>query len=360
MEKIKYYSIRDRLLKYNAQYYIAIGERSNGKTYSTLDYCLEEYCTKGHKLAIIRRYADDFRGKRGREMFSSLVKNDLVSKYTNGKWDNIYYYSSCWYLCKWDDKLNKRIMDEEPFAYAFGISTGEHDKSTSYPDICNILFDEFLARAYLPDEFILFMNVLSTIIRDRDNIKIFMLGNTVNMFSPYFDEMGIDDVKYMEQGTIKEYSYGESDLKVVLEFSDFPSKKKKSDKYFAFNNPKLQMITNGKWEMDIYPHLPIKYKKEDIVYLFFISFNEILLQCEVIHKDNYKFIYVHYKTTKIKDDDNDLIFTNKYSMKRNYSINFKTPRTMVEKKIYEYFKQGKVCFQDNRVGEYVTNFIKSL
>ena len=36
-----------------------------------------------------------------------------------------------------------------------------------------------------------FMNVLSTIIRDRENIKIFMLGNTVNKYCPYFDEMGL-------------------------------------------------------------------------------------------------------------------------------------------------------------------------
>ena len=53
----------------------------------------------------------------------------------------------------------------------------EHDKSNSYPSINTVIFDEFLTRRfYVPDEFILFMNVLSTIIRLRDNVKIFMLG----------------------------------------------------------------------------------------------------------------------------------------------------------------------------------------
>ena len=32
------------------------------------------------------------------------------------------------------------------------------------------------------------------------------------------------------------------------------------DVYFAFNNPKLQMITSGAWEMAIYPHNKVKYK----------------------------------------------------------------------------------------------------
>ena len=59
----------------------------------------------------------------------------------------------------------------------------------------NILFDEFITRSmYLPDEFVIFTNVLSTIIRDRNNVKIFMCGNTVNKYCPYYKEMGLNNV----------------------------------------------------------------------------------------------------------------------------------------------------------------------
>lgn len=95
----------------------------------------------------------------------------------------------------------------------------EHDKSTSYPNITTIVFDEFLTRgSYLKDEFILFTNVCSTIIRQRNDVKIFMLGNTVNKYSPYFSEMGLSNIKNQKQGTIDIYRYGDSDLIVAVEY----------------------------------------------------------------------------------------------------------------------------------------------
>ena len=66
------------------------------------------------------------------------------------------------------------MYDKQPFCYAFALSELEHDKSTAYPNVTTVLFDEFLSRkSYLPDEFVLFMNTLSTIIRERDNVKIY-------------------------------------------------------------------------------------------------------------------------------------------------------------------------------------------
>ena len=76
----------------------------------------------------------------------------------------------------------------------------EHYKSNSYLDIRTVVLDEFISRNYLPDEFIIFQNLLSTIIRDRDDVIILMLGNTINKYCPYFGEMGLDKVKTMRQG----------------------------------------------------------------------------------------------------------------------------------------------------------------
>src|SRR5699024_5250425 len=123
----------------------------------------------------------------------------------------------------------------------------EHDKSTAYPKVKTIFFDEFLTRQYyLPDEFVTFMNVVSTIVRQRDDVIIFMCGNTVNQYCPYFTEMGLTHVKEMNKGVIEVYKYGESRLKVAVEYADSISKSgKPSDVYFAFDNPNLQMITGG-------------------------------------------------------------------------------------------------------------------
>lgn len=352
----QYYSLKEILSK-RAIYNVIFGERSNGKTYSVLEYALKNYTSGKGKLGVIRRWDEDFKAKRGASLFSSHVQNGLISKLTKGKWDSVYYYSYRWYLARKDDK-GKIIKEDEPFAYAFSLSTMEHDKSTSFPDITTILFDEFLTRdAYMIDEFVIFTNVLSTIIRQRDNVKIFMLGNTVNQYSPYFTEMGLTHVRQMKPGDIEVYTYGDSKLKVAVEYTEPSKVTKKSNFYFAFDNPKLNMIKNGSWEFANYPHLPQKYKPKDIMFTFFIIFEEDTLQCEVILVDDLYFLYIHKKTSELRDTDNDLIYTTEYSPRPNYRRNLLKPMTNVENKIIELFRGDKVFYQDNRIGEVVRNYL---
>lgn len=357
MSKSEYYTI-DRILKENAQYNIIIGERSNGKTYSVENYALERYCKTGEQLGIIRRWDTDFTGKRGQQMFEALVNNGLVEKYTNGQYTTIRYMSSRWYLAKYDETLEKFICKDEPFCYAFALNTGEHDKSISFPKITTILFDEFLTRtAYITDEFIVFQNVLSTIIRDRDNVKIFMCGNTVNKYSPYFAEMGLSNIEKMKQDDIDVYTYPNTELRVAVEYSTKPTKKKKSDKYFAFNNPKLNMITNGSWEISIYPHLPEKYENKDIKFIYYVLFNKKLLQCNIIKKGNSIFTYIHRKTTAIKNEDKKLLYTTEYDKRPNVLRHIDKPINEYTKKVWWFYKNDKVFYQDNEIGEIMRNYI---
>lgn len=353
----QYYRL-DEILKRNAAYNVIFGERSNGKTYAVLEYALKRYVHGKGELAVVRRWDEDFKAKRGASLFAGHVRNGVISSLTNNKWDSVYYYSGRWFLAKEDKDKNKIIKDEKPFAYAFSLSTMEHDKSTSFPDITTVLFDEFLTRdAYMIDEFVIFTNVLSTIIRGRDNVKIFMLGNTVNQYSPYWNEMGLKHVREMKQGTIDVYTYGDSKLRVAVEYTSSSPVKKKSDFYFAFDNPKLNMIKEGTWEFDNYPHCPTKYRPKDIIFKFFIVFEEDVLQCEVILKDNMNFIFIHRKTSELKDLDYDLIYTPEWSAKPNYRRSILKPFSNVEKKILELINKGKVFYQDNQIGEIVRNYM---
>ena len=362
MTKQKFYSL-DKLLAENATYNIGIGERSNGKTYAVFKYSIKEYWEHGSQLALIRRYDIDFTGKRGAQMFDALMANDEVSKITGGKWTGVYYRASRWWLCKYDDNLDKLILDVQPFCFAFSLNAVQHDKSTSYPNVRIIFFDEFLVReSYLPDEFVLFMNTLSTIIRQRDDVKIFMMANTVNKYAPYFTEMGLTNIDKMKQGTIDVYKYGNSDLTVAVEYCAPTKKGKKSDKYFAFNNPKLQMITGGAWEIALYPHLPFKYNDEDIKFKYFIVFMRQTLQCEIVYMKDEKgkkcaFTYIHRKTTPLLDKKRDIIFSTEYKAQWNWFRRLGAPRCEVERKLYAFFRQEKVFYQDNEVGEIVRNYL---
>lgn len=369
MSKIQYWS-PTKILELGADYNVIYGLRSNGKTTGVEGYAITEYINSGYKnqLAIIRRWEEDYKGKNGTQMFDGINTNGwyddkgklhTIKGDTKGIYNMIMYYSQRWYFAKMDDNGKIDYKSEEPFAIGFSITSEEHYKSTAYPNITNIMFDEFITRSYyLPDEFIKFQNLLSTIIRLRTNVKIFMLGNTINKYCTYFTEMGLTNIKKQQPNTIDIYSYGDSDLKVAVEYSDFKGKKE-SNKYFAFNNPKLQMITNGNWEMSIYPHLPVKYDKSEIKYIYFINFNEELLQCEIINskKNNTIFTYIHRKTTPIKEDNTNIIFQCEVNEQKHYRRKITKPFDKVGDKIYYFYKTDKVFYQDNEVGEIVRNYI---
>lgn len=361
MAKEKFYRL-DNILSHKADYNMIYGERSNGKTTAVLEYAIDDYINSGYKnqLAIIRRWEEDYKGKNGRQMFDSIINLGWIEQKTKGEYNSIYYYSQRWYFCKYDEDCEKVKQQEEPFALGFSITSEEHYKSTSYPNVKTILFDEFITRQYyLPEEFVKFQNLLSTIIRLRTDVIIFMCGNTINKYCPYFAEMGLTGIRKQERGTIDVYTYGESTLKVAVEYSDFPSKKKASNKYFAFNNPKLEMITSGGWEIDIYPHLPTKYKPKDNYYIFYITFDGDILQGNVISVDDTTFLYIHRKTTKIKDDESSrLIYQTTPDYRRNYRTNILKPYSKIDTFICGLISNKKVFYQDNEIGEIMNNYLK--
>lgn len=360
MKKGKFYSL-DKIKKHNAEYNLIVGERSNGKTYSVKMEILKAHAASSchDQGAIIRRWDEDFKGLRGNNMFSDIVENGELEKLFGDKYDGITYFRHAWYLTKTDEKTGKPIKETDPFCYAFALTAMEHDKSTSYPRVTVILFDEVLTRKqYVPDEFILFMNCLSTIIRERDNVVIYMLGNTVSHFSPYYSEMGLKHVRQMKQGDLDVYQYGDNGCKVAVEYIGESRFLKKSNKYFAFDNPKLNMIKSGAYELDIHPHLTTKYKHSEIMFIYFIEYEEYLLQCEVVQTGNELFTFIHEKTTEIKYPESDLVFTTNITSKPNMRVGILKPRDNFGKKIAYFYKQNLVFYQNNEVGEIVANYIK--
>lgn len=357
MSQTEFYSLSN-ILEQKAQYNMIIGERSNGKTFAALEYGIRQYLETGKQMAYIRRWKEDYRGKRGENLFSGIVAANRISELTNGMWTQTRYYSGKWHLAKYDDDLDRLVYDETPFCYGFAISDQEHDKSSSFPNITTIVFDEFMTRQfYLQNEFVLFVNVLSTIIRHRSDVKIFMLANTVNKYCPYFKEMGLKHITEMEQGTIDLYTYGTSPLRVAVEYCKASEKGKASDVYFTFNNPSLQMITGGAWEIDMYPHLPRKYKRKDVIFNFYIVFDDNCLDCEVVQLQDCSFIYIHEKTTPIKDEGSAIIFSDQYDPRPNFIRNIRKPPNKVCRSILSYFANEKIFYQDNEVGEIVRNYL---
>ena len=364
MSKMKYWS-PDRIKKEGAQYNVIFGERSNGKTTGVLIEGFKQFLENGSETAIIRRYDEDFVGANSaKTVYNAMIQDgngeNQIQKLSNGKYTGVTYYGGKYFLTKYNPKSGKEERTEDVLAHAFSLTACEHYKSASFPKIRTILFDEFMTRKfYLPDEFVLFQNVLSTIIRTRDDVTIYMCANTVNKYGcPYFTEMGLYKVKDMEKGDIDTYQYGESELKVAVEYSDGVGKKKPSDKYFSFQNPSLRMITTGSWEMAIYPHCPVKYVPKDILFTYFIKYEDIILQCEIIEKDGTSFTFIHRKTSDLKDEEHDIIYTTDYDVRPNFKRRITAPCSKIEQKIASYYREERVYYQDNEVGEIVRNYLQ--
>lgn len=365
-QKKKYYSLENNLA-IPATYRLIFGKRSNGKTYGAQLRALERFCEhdcKNHAVAIVRRWMTDLTGKNGANYFSGLVADGHVERLTKGKWTNIRYYSSRWWLCKRDEN-GKMVTDAQPFAYAMCLNTWEHDKGPSYPDVNTIIFDEFISQGgnYLPDEFMSFMNVVSTIVRQRtdlDDFEVYLLGNTVSYACPYFREFGISNIREQPQGTIDSYVYNKTGTRIVVEYIKDRDDVEctPANKFFAFNNPKLDMITGGLWEFGSYPHLPCKYDIKDVVFRYFITYEDQIFQCNIVVKGNNVFTYIHRKTSVIKNDKTDLIYSLEYNPALNYRRNIFKPNCTAEQKIAWMYKNDRVYYQDNTVGEDIHNFLR--
>jgi hypothetical protein len=355
---MKYYNT-EKIDKKNSIYNVIFGERSNGKTYALLKKAVNNYFKDGSQFAYVRRWKEDITGRRASMLFSGINENLEVEKHSKGKFKGVYYWAGKFYFCNYDEKGKPIYSDLDLFGFAFALSDSEHDKSTSFPNIRTIIFDEFLTnKLYLNDEFVLFMNTISTIVRKRTDVKIYMLGNTVSKFCPYFKEMGLNNILKMKQGSIDVYHYGDSNLKVSVEYCSTQENKSESNKYFAFDNPKLSMITGGAWELDIHPHLPMKYSPKNILFTFFIDFNDSIYQCEIVGVDQVYFIYIHTKTTPLKDVESDLIYSLEYNPRMNYNRNLFKPTNKIQEKIRWFFKTDRVFYQNNEVGNSINNFVK--
>ena len=117
------------------------------------------------------------------------------------------------------------------------------------------------------------------------------------------------------------------------------------------------MITGGAWEIDIYPHCPVKYTPGEILFTYFIEFAGDLLQCEIIQHEEMCFTFIHRKTTEIKNPETAVVYSPDFSPQPNHKRKITKPTTTLEKEIAEHFIKDKVFYSDNEVGEIVRNYL---
>lgn len=365
---MKYFDVRDVINEVpDANIYMFIGERSNGKTHSSLSYGLDKYDENNSRFVYVRRLAESLKTQYMRNLFNGNKKSGDLQRHLNqhGFLDVAYYSSAFWPVV--EDENGKRIRTYEPIAYTQAISTWETGKGGTFLDTETIIFDEFLTRgSYLPDEPVLFENLISSIFREEGKGKVIMLANTVSWNCPYFREWGLNHVREMEQGTYDIYQTGDNKRKIVVCYTEHAGPKA-SDVFFNYDNPRSRMIMDGVWETAEYPPIPTQvgdwFQGESC---YIQSIEGWCARVQPMSTPDGMECLVIYNSNKIPmtKEGVDIRFRDKI-IYTDYFFPFMNCRMALTKHTDNYskfligcFRTGRVFYQNNEVGENIRNYLK--
>ena len=210
MAKKKYYSYKNGILQHDFDYNFIVGGRSNGKTTGyQLEVALPNYLNDKEQFVKIVRTNDDTVSLLNEDWIDVNVKNKLKNKGLT-----YVYYRKTFYIGlikDYEDYGLKKFVQEKAdvWGYVIPLSQQARYKSSDRSKVSTIVFDEFAIAdeyMYLPNEVEQLMSLISTIIRSRDNVKVFFIGNALSLKNPYFDYFGIDASK-LKSGNI--YSFAQ-------------------------------------------------------------------------------------------------------------------------------------------------------
>ena len=110
-------------------------------------------------------------------------------------------------------KNKKFFIDNQVFGYAKRLTEAQDLKSGVFEKIKTIIIDEYPIeknrRYYLPQEGMILMSIFDSVIRNRSDVRIFILGNAVESieYSPLFSFFDLklpynNDIKLFHENTI--------------------------------------------------------------------------------------------------------------------------------------------------------------
>lgn len=175
IEKSKWYSY-NRLLSYNAMYYFIMSNRGNGKSYGAKKLIIDNHLKKGKQTCYVRRTKSEL------EKTKKTFWNDIKKEYGD---------------LELEIKGDIGYINGEEVVYFMALSIAGKLRSSSYPDVNLVIYDEYIIETsrfnnYLPFEENLVWSLNETIIRDREDVRVLFIGNCVSFVNPLFTDLGIE------------------------------------------------------------------------------------------------------------------------------------------------------------------------
>lgn len=344
----------------NDNIFVELSERSVGKTTNWIIVGLLLYKRYGIQLQYIRQVESMIMNKNIKDLFSTIIKFDYISKIFDGKYNYIYYKSRRWTLCKIDE--NGTIIEEDTTncMMCLDIEHSEVYKSSyNAPSGDLIIFDEFISKNYRQDEFVFFLDLVKTIQRERESLKIVMLANTIDIHSQYLHELEIYDVvEKMELGNYERYrtELGTNISIRLIEPSQILKENKSRSNllYYGFKNPKLNSIRGGGWSIANCQRIDRKKEYEIIFNKLYISHNNKLLKCDIVNINEIGIaIYMHWVSYTY--DDSIILTLDTIDDSRKQ---YKFGNSKIKKIIKYCYDNNLIYYANNDCHSFFLNYIK--
>lgn len=170
-----YYDI-NTTLSHNAFINMVVSGRGRGKTYAAKEKAVRNYLSGRGKFLYVRRYDDELK----------MVQKGLFNDFNLNHVQQVTYDKNLF----WIDRDMDIGEQGEVIGYGVSLSTSHKLKSASFPDVSLIIFDEFIIDTesnvrYLKNEVRKFLDLIETVGRMRDNLKVVMLANSLSIVTPY-------------------------------------------------------------------------------------------------------------------------------------------------------------------------------
>ena len=163
-----------KTLTHNCLFNFVIGNRGGGKTFSCKKWCVDDYLKNKNEFIYLRRYETELKGNAN--FFKPLQNAGLFKGH------------------EFSVKGSKYFIDDKVCGYSFPLSKAITLKSTEFPNVTKIIYDEFIidkgSYHYLANEVEMFLEFYESIARMRD-VRVFFLANAISQINPYFLYFGL-------------------------------------------------------------------------------------------------------------------------------------------------------------------------
>lgn len=317
---------KSKLLSHNTILNFLIGQRGGGKTYGFKTWCIDDFLKNGNQFLWLRRYKTELHGTSKELGVVQTWFNDVAHLYPD---------------VELEIKGGVAYINGEIAGYFGALSISEHWKSIPFNKVNKVVYDEFLIRTglgkqYLKNEATIFLELMETVGRMRENVRYFLVGNALSFVNPYFTYFGIkpftEGIKSDKKRGITVELYSNKKFTEVKESTRFGKLVKGTDfgdyaigneflldneKFISEKTPKARHMFNVSWDNSIigiwidydtgYFYCSTKYNKERVTYsikavdhdinMFMIGRNNVYLKQL---KRSFELGYLYFENQLIK------------------------------------------------------------